>query len=165
VVVAPSVGDDDDAPPEGMQLLLRVIGDETSSVHPVMRLPSAAGAGADVEDELKAGPVLFILPGIEGVASVLEPLAKNLEYQTVCLQLNYGDIGQTVHDIARSLLPVCVTRLLSDPFTTVIISGKFHRKSELLRRNECSYLKVEIISGYISCHYLNQNCLLHECVN
>jgi hypothetical protein len=165
VVLAPSVYDDDDddgASPEGMQLLLREVGDEASSVQPVVRLPSAAGAGTDVDDELKAGPVLFMLPGVEGVASVLEPLAKNLEYQAVCLQLNYWDIGETVHDMAQSLLPVCVTRLLSDSITAVIISGKFHRKSELLHRNEYLYLKVEIILGYISCHYLNQNCLLHH---
>jgi hypothetical protein len=163
VVVAPSV--DDETPPEGVQLVLRVIGNEESSAQPVVRLPSAAGAGADVEDELKAGPVLFMLPGLEGVASVLEPLAKNLEYQTVCLQLNYADIGQTVHDMAQSLLLVCVTCLLSDPFITVIISGNFHRKFELLHRNEYSYLYVRIILGCISCHYLTQNCLLHECVN
>jgi hypothetical protein len=160
VVVAPSV--DDDAPPEGLQLvLLRVIEGETSASQPDVRLPSAAGAGADVEDELKAGPILFMLPGVEGAASVLEPLAKNLEYQTVCLQLEYKDIGQTVHEIAQSLLPVSVTHLLSDPFFAVIISGNFHRKFELLHRNEYSYLKVEIISGYISCHYFIQNCLLY----
>lgn len=104
--------DDDDGPTEGLQLLLHALGDEASSLHPVVRLPSAAGAGADVEDELKAGPVLFMLPGVGGAASELEPLAKNLEYQAVCLQLNYRDIGQTVHDIAHSLLLVCMTLLL-----------------------------------------------------
>ncbi|PNF18738.1 hypothetical protein B7P43_G05011 [Cryptotermes secundus] len=111
----PSVDDDDDdnddGPPIRMQLLLHVLGDEASSLYPVVRLPSAAGAGADVEDELKAGPVLFMLPGVEGVASVLEPLAKNLKYQAVCLQLNYRDIGQTAHDIAQSLLPHIHSRL------------------------------------------------------
>jgi hypothetical protein len=114
VLVAPSV--DDDASHEGLQLVLHVMGDKTSATQPVVRLPSAAGAGADVEDELKAGPILFMLPGAEGVASILGPLAKNLEYQTVCLQLNYRDMGQTIHDMAQSLLPVCIAHLSNNPF-------------------------------------------------
>jgi fatty acid synthase len=108
---------DDDGPAKGMQLLLHVIGDETSSAQPVVCLPSAAGSGADVEDELKAGPKLFMVPGVEGVGSILEPLAKNLKYQAVCLQLNYRDIGLTIQDMAQSLLPVCITRLLNNTFT------------------------------------------------
>jgi hypothetical protein len=72
-------------------LLLRVTGDEASAVQPVVLLPSALGAAADAEDELKAGPIFFMLPGTEGAACVLEPLAKNLKYHTYCLQLNYGD--------------------------------------------------------------------------
>jgi hypothetical protein len=65
------------------------MGDETSAAQPVVCLSSAAGAGADVEDELKARPILFMLPGVEDAASILEPRAENLEYQAVCLQLNY----------------------------------------------------------------------------
>jgi hypothetical protein len=95
---------------EGLQLLLRVIGDETSVAQPVVRLPSATGVGSDVEDEVKAGPVLFMLPGVECMASILEPLAKNLKYQTICLQLDYSDMGHTIDYMAQSLLPVCITR-------------------------------------------------------
>jgi hypothetical protein len=109
---------DDVGPTEGLQLVLRVIGDEASAAQPILRLPSASGAGADVEDEVKAGRILFMLPGVEGAAVILEPLAKNLKYQTVCLQLNYSDIAHTVHDMAQSLLPVCMARRLNDPFTT-----------------------------------------------
>jgi fatty acid synthase len=108
-VVFADASDDDEVHLEGLQLLLRVIGDETSTAEPIVRLPSVTGVGADVEDELKAGPVLFILPGVEGVASVLKPLAKNLKYQTVCLQLGYSDTGETVRDMAQSLLPVNIT--------------------------------------------------------
>jgi hypothetical protein len=97
---------DNEVPLQPMQLLLRVCGDEASVTQPVVRLPSACGSGADVEDDLKAGPILFMLPGLEGMASVLEPLARNLKYQTVCLQLGYSHLGQTVQDMAHSLLPV-----------------------------------------------------------
>jgi hypothetical protein len=125
VFAAPSV--DNDVPIEGLQLLLRVIGDEASAAQPVVRLPSASGAGADVEDEVKAGPILFMLPGVEGAACILEPLAKNLKYQTVCLQFNFSDIGQTVHYMAQSLLLVCMAHLLNDPFTAPINSPHFYR--------------------------------------
>jgi hypothetical protein len=118
VIVAPSV--DDDGPTEEQQLMLHMIGDETSPAQPVVCLPSATGAGTDVEDETKAGPILFMFPGGEGVACGLEHLAKNLEYQTVCLQLNYGDIGKTIHDMAQSLLPVYIAHLLNNPFTAPI---------------------------------------------
>jgi hypothetical protein len=97
---------DSEGPLQPMQLLLRVCGDEASVTQPVVRLSSASGSGTDVDDDLKAGPILFMLPGLEGMASVLEPLAINLKYQTVCLQPGYSHLGQTVQDIAQSLLPV-----------------------------------------------------------
>jgi len=100
---------DNEVTVQPMQLLLRVCGDETSVRQPVVRLPSASGSGTDVEDGLKAGPILFMLPGLEGMASVLEPLARNLKYQTVCLQLGYSHLGQTVQDIVQDLLPVWIT--------------------------------------------------------
>ena len=92
-----------------VQLLLQVIGDEASFTQPVVRLPSACGSGTDVEDCLKAGPILFMLPGLDGTAVILEPLARNLKYQTVCLQLGYSHLGQTVQDMAQPLLPVQIT--------------------------------------------------------
>ena len=100
---------DNEVTVQPMQLLLRVCGDETSVRQPVVRLPSASGSGTDVEDGLKAGPILFMLPGLEGMASVLEPLARNLKYQTVCLHLGYSHLGQTVQDIVQDLLPVWIT--------------------------------------------------------
>ena len=100
---------DNAVPLQTMQLLLRVCGDDASCTQPVVRLPSAFGSGTDVEDDLKAGPILFMLPGLEGTASILEPLARNLNYQTVCLQLGYSHLGQTVQDMAQALLPVQIT--------------------------------------------------------
>jgi len=98
-----------EVPLRPMQLLLQVCWNEASFTQPVMRLPSASGSGTDVEDDLKAGPILFMLPGLESMASVLEPLARNLNYQTVCLQLGYSHLGQTVQDMAQALLPVQIT--------------------------------------------------------
>ena len=100
---------DNEDPLLPIQLLLQVIGDEASFTQPVVRLPSACGSGTDVEDCLKAGPILFMLPGLDGTAVILEPLARNLKYQTVCLQLGYSHLGQTVQDMAQPLLPVQIT--------------------------------------------------------
>jgi hypothetical protein len=72
----------------------------------VLRLPSATGFGKDVDDVTVAGPVLFMLPGVEGMGSILEPLAKNLKYQTLCLQMGYSNMGYTAQDMAQALLPV-----------------------------------------------------------
>ncbi|KDR18643.1 hypothetical protein L798_06624, partial [Zootermopsis nevadensis] len=90
---------------QGLELLLRVIGDEVTAAQPVLRLPSETGVGKDVEDATKAGPILFMLPGVEGMGSILEPLAKNLKYQAMCLQLGYSNVGHTAQDIAQALLP------------------------------------------------------------
>jgi len=100
---------DNEVPLQPMQLLLQVCGNEASVTQPVVRLPSASGSGTDVEDDLKAGPILFMLPGLDGMAIFLEPLAKNLNYQTVCLQLGYSRLGQTIQDMAQALLPVQIT--------------------------------------------------------
>ena len=98
-----------EVPLQPMQLLLQVCGDKASVTQPVVRLPSASGSGTDVEDDLKAGPILFMLPGLEGMACVLEPLARNLNFETVCLQLGYSHLGQTIQDMAQALLPVQFT--------------------------------------------------------
>jgi hypothetical protein len=98
-----------EVPLEQPHLLLRLIGCEASVAQPVVRLPSASGSGTDIEDDLKAGPILFMFPGSEGMASGLQPLARNLKYQTVCLQLGYSHMGQTVQEMAESLLPVQIT--------------------------------------------------------
>jgi len=100
---------DNEVPLRPIQLLLRVCEEEASVRQPVVRLPSASGIGTDVENGLKAGPILFMLPALEGMATVLEPLARNLKYQTVCLQLGYSHLGQTVQDMAQALLPVQIT--------------------------------------------------------
>jgi hypothetical protein len=85
---------------------VRIVGDEVTAAQPVLRLPSATGAAQDVEDVTKAGPILFMIPGVEGMGSVLEHLAKNLKYQTLCLQLGYSTVGDTAQDMAQALLLV-----------------------------------------------------------
>jgi hypothetical protein len=91
---------------EGLELLLRAVGDEETAAQSVLHLPSAVGMGKDIEDMAKTGPVLFMIPGVEGMGSILEPLARNLKYQTLCLQLGYSNLGDTAQDMAQALFPV-----------------------------------------------------------
>jgi hypothetical protein len=103
LIAAPCV---DKVPIEGVQLLLRAVGDEEIAAQPVLQLPSAVGTGKDVEDVVKTRAILFMIPGLEGMGSILEPLARNLKYQTLCLQLGYSNLGSTAQDMAQALLPV-----------------------------------------------------------
>ena len=123
---------DNEVPLQPMQLLLLVCGDEASLTQPVVRLPSASGSGTDVEEDLKAGPILFMLPGLESMAIILEPLARNLNYQTVCLQLGYSHLGQTIQDMAQALLPVQITPYLNNTFTACIKMSHLFMLLELI---------------------------------
>jgi len=95
-----------EVPLQGLELILRAVGDEETTAQPVLRLPSAIGTGRHIEDVAKAGPILFMIPGVEGMGSILEPLARNLKYQTLCLQLGYSNPGDTIQDMTQALLPV-----------------------------------------------------------
>ncbi|KAJ4436151.1 hypothetical protein ANN_18781 [Periplaneta americana] len=53
---------------ESLHLLQRVIGDEVTAAQHLVRLQSATGTQSDIEEEVKAGPVLFMVPGVEGMA-------------------------------------------------------------------------------------------------
>lgn len=85
-----------------MQLLLHTIGGESVS-ETVLHLPSACEFNTD--NGHKSTPVLFMIPGVEGTANVLKTLAKNLKFQTFCLQCGYEDTGDTIQEMALSLVP------------------------------------------------------------
>lgn len=87
--------------PEGIYLLFRYMGDEKNSAVPMIRLPSLI-------KEKSVAPKVFLLPGIEGMASVMEPLASNLSSHALCLQYPFTDHPPaTIEELAVSLLPVC----------------------------------------------------------
>lgn len=97
-------------PQEGLAHLLRVIGDEFSSGQPVVRLPSLVNDGSVIE-ELSTNETVFMIPGVEGVSSIMEPLAKNLSAQALCLQFDNEASFDTIHEIAASLLTHVLKRL------------------------------------------------------
>lgn len=100
--------------PVGLGVLLRYVGDEENAYTPIIRLNSLV-------KEKSVAPKVFLLPGIEGMASVLEPLAANLTSHAICLQFVFGDDPKsTIEDLARSLLPVSnISRPLQMLFWTI----------------------------------------------
>lgn len=66
-----------------------------------MHLPSKN----DVEE---GAPPLFLIPGIEGQASIFENLTKNLRPNTLCLQTGYENVTSTIESMADSLYPVSI---------------------------------------------------------
>lgn len=49
---------------------------------------------------------VILIPGIEGVASILEPLAKRLRVQAVCAQLGFENQNEEIQTISQQLLHV-----------------------------------------------------------
>ncbi|KAL3270572.1 hypothetical protein HHI36_021109 [Cryptolaemus montrouzieri] len=80
--------------PRGFELILRYLGDETSSTIPVLRLPSL------VEDECPNAPYVFCFPGIEGFANSLKPLVSNVMAKTVGVQFCYKKPESSYKELA-----------------------------------------------------------------
>lgn len=102
----------DDIPDFGIQYLMRTIGDEISASKPVLRLPSLKNNGSTVEEPVGNNNTVFMIPGIEGIASVLEPLAKNINAQVLAFQFDLVNPPETIPEIADSVLPHFQKRLV-----------------------------------------------------
>ncbi|XP_063218658.1 fatty acid synthase-like [Bacillus rossius redtenbacheri] len=95
-------------------LMMSVMGDEASARLPVMELPSA------VDPADASAPLVIMLPGIEGMASVLLPLAANLTSRTISLQLKHDNFPESIAQLAEELLPIVKENLPADgPFNII----------------------------------------------
>jgi hypothetical protein len=59
--------------------LLSVVGDPQLAKQPSLKMET----GTEIKDQR----ILFMVPGVEGLAWVMEPLAKQLQRPVVCLQV------------------------------------------------------------------------------
>lgn len=93
---------------QGLNLILRLIGDEQIASEPLVSLESLAGDAATnltVSPDMK--PPVFLVPGMEGMATVFENLAKKLEFPTICLQFPYDSAAnESMQAVANFMLPV-----------------------------------------------------------
>lgn len=90
----------------GLNYLIRAIGDESFAYNSIMRIPSLCEDGSTVEQPTTNQRTLFVIPGLEGIASIMEPLAKNLNLQVLCLQYDIVSEASTIAEMAAVHYPV-----------------------------------------------------------
>jgi hypothetical protein len=78
--------------------LLSVVGDPESA-----RLTSIP---IEAHAEIKDQRTLFMIPGVEGLAWVMEPLAKQMHRPVVCLQLPLDAQSHAIPDLTKILTEV-----------------------------------------------------------
>ncbi|CAG9770336.1 unnamed protein product [Ceutorhynchus assimilis] len=98
----------------GMDMILRLLGDEKTANMPVVSIHGKASESA---------PTVVIFPGIEGTITVLEPLYKNLVADLVGLQYPNSSQRDSIKDMAKECLPFIEERLSrSKPFNIICYS-------------------------------------------
>jgi len=95
-------------PEVGLNYLIRAIGDESTAYNLIVRLPSLCENGSTVEQPTTSQRTLFVLPGLEGIASMLEPLSKNLDMQVLCLQYDITGSASSIEEMAATCYPVSI---------------------------------------------------------
>jgi len=89
-------------PDVGLGYLIRAIGEESSAYDSVVRIPSLCEDGSVVEQPTTKLNTLFVIPGLEGISAIMEPLAKNLNMQVLCLQYDILSTVSTIEEMAAS---------------------------------------------------------------
>lgn len=90
----------------GLNYLLRAVGDESTAYKSTIRIPSLCEDGSDIEKPLSEHRTIFVIPGLEGISSIMEPLAKNLNLQVICLQYDITSEVTSIEEMAASYYPV-----------------------------------------------------------
>jgi len=80
--------------------LLGVVGDPTSARQPSIQLMTQT----EITDER----TIFMIPGVEGLAWVMEPLAKQLNRPVTCLQMPLDAQSHNVPALTDILLEVII---------------------------------------------------------
>jgi len=89
-------------PDVGLGYLIRAIGEESSAYNSVMRIPSLCEDGSVVEQPTTKLNTLFVIPGLEGISSIMEPLSNNLNMQVLCLQYDILGTASSIEEMAAT---------------------------------------------------------------
>lgn len=91
----------------GLNYLIRAVGEESSAYNSVVRMPSLCDDGSTIEQPTtNQRQTLFVIPGLEGIASMMEPLSKNLSMQVLCLQYDIVGSSTSIEEMAAAQYPV-----------------------------------------------------------
>nr|XP_049698956.1 fatty acid synthase [Helicoverpa armigera]XP_049698957.1 fatty acid synthase [Helicoverpa armigera] len=96
----------------GLKVLMRNFGEENLVSEPFIYMPSMVSDGVEGEEAIHVMErVMFMLPGLEGAASVLEPLCKRLKIKVCVLQLGVEHKGETLDQMVDRLHQSVISRL------------------------------------------------------
>ncbi|XP_050524285.1 fatty acid synthase [Daktulosphaira vitifoliae] len=86
----------------GLNYLIQAIGDESTAYNSLIRIPSLSDNGSNIEQPVSSHRTLFVIPGLEGIATIMEPLSSNLNIQILCIQYNLESEAKTIEEMALS---------------------------------------------------------------
>ncbi|GBP45810.1 Fatty acid synthase [Eumeta japonica] len=132
----------------GLKVLLRTIGDEETASKPFIFMPTMVSEGKENEPEIQGSEeVLFMLPGLEGCATVLEPLCRRLKIKACVLQLGHEYVDDNEEMMVTRLHQTIKTHLAPGaPFKILGYSFGGH-----LMLNLASRLESEGHTGLLFC--------------
>lgn len=132
---------------ENLNMLFRLVADETNVSKPVVNLKTAE-IDTTVSQKLKSlygkPPSIFMIPGLEGAASVFDTLAEKIIHPALGLQFPYNNIeaNSDMFEITRRMIKasvsvsVCVKIAF---FDVVNVSFLHHLRFFLILGYETSY--------------------------
>lgn len=85
----------------GIEMIFRAIGEDAEFDLSEMIMDTKV-------DSTSKAPKIFMIPGIEGFAKLLRPLAQNLEVHATCLQFDQDAKFTSLQGFAESLVPVSI---------------------------------------------------------
>ncbi|KAI8441932.1 hypothetical protein MSG28_005604 [Choristoneura fumiferana] len=104
----------------GLRVLMRNFGDERVVSEPFVYMPTMVTDGTEGHEAIHdtENPPMFMLPGLEGAAAVMEPLCRRLKSKVCVLQLGVEHPNEDIETMVNRLYLTVRTRLApGGPFT------------------------------------------------
>ncbi|KAM3963796.1 fatty acid synthase-like [Aphomia sociella] len=99
-------------PNAGLKVLLRNFGEEKLANEPLIYMPTMVSDGVEGEEAIHVMEnVMFMIPGLEGCAAVLEPLCRRLKIKVCVLQLGTEHKNETCEQMVDRLYQTAISRL------------------------------------------------------
>ncbi|XP_053616908.1 fatty acid synthase-like [Plodia interpunctella] len=127
----------------GLRVLMRNFGDEKLVSEPLIYMPTMVSDGVEGEEAIHVMEnVMFVMPGLEGSATALEPLCRRLKIKVCALQLGYEHKGEDCDKMVERLYQSVISRLAPGaPFWLLGYSFGSVLTLELAARLEAQGLK------------------------
>ncbi|NP_001037478.1 p270 [Bombyx mori] len=96
----------------GFRVLLRNFGDENLASEPLIYMPTLLSDGVEGEEVIQATErVMFMVPGLEGCAAVLEPLCRRLKTKVCVLQLGVEHKNENLEQMVDRLYQTAISKI------------------------------------------------------